>query len=134
MKDQSIENEADYRAALKVVSALVDADPKRGTPDGDRLEVLGTLVEVYETPQADIPMTGLSAYIANLAKQHGVVYVKTGSSALAQVITRLAGDDGNPDETERLVIALRRAIVINGRIMVTLLGRYFDETRHAGRA
>lgn len=43
-----IENEAEYRAALKVVSALVDADPKRGTPDGDRLEVLGKLVEAYE--------------------------------------------------------------------------------------
>lgn len=43
-----IQNEADYRAALKVVSALVDADPKRGTPDADRLEVLGTLVEAYE--------------------------------------------------------------------------------------
>lgn len=47
MKDQSMENEADYRAALKVVSALVDADPKCGTPDGDRFEVLGTLVDVY---------------------------------------------------------------------------------------
>jgi antitoxin component HigA of HigAB toxin-antitoxin module len=135
MENHAIDNEADHRAALKIVSALVDADPKLGTSDGDRLEVLGTLVEVYEaTPQADIPMTGLSTYIANLAKQHGVVYVKTGSSALAQVITRLAGDDGNPDEPEKLVIALRRANVINGRIMVTLLGRYFDETRHADRA
>ena len=75
-------------------------------------------------------MTGLSAYIANLAQRHGIAYVKTGSSALAEVITRLAGDDGNPDETEKLVIALRRANVINGRIMVTLLGRYFDETRN----
>lgn len=73
-------------------------------------------------------MTGLSAYIADLAKRHDVVYVKTGSSALAQVISRLAGDDGNPDQTEKLVIALRRANVINGRSMVMLLGRYFGET------
>ena len=58
-------------------------------------------------------MTGLSAYIADLAKRHDVAYVKTASSALAQVFTRLAGDDGNPDETEKLVIALRRANVIN---------------------
>lgn len=84
---------------------------------------------VNATPLTDIPMTGLSAYIADLAKRHDVVYVKTGSSALAQVITRLAGDDGNPDETEKLVIALRRANVINGPTAVTLLGRYFDETR-----
>ena len=85
------------------------------------------------TPQADIPMTGLSAYIGNLAQRHGIAYVKTGSSALAEVITRLAGDDVKPDETERLVIALRRANVINCRIMVTLLGRYFDETRNVCR-
>lgn len=75
-------------------------------------------------------MTGLSAYIADLAKRHGVVYVKTGSSALAQVITRLAGDEVTPDETEKLVIALRRANVINGPTAVTLLGRYFDEKRN----
>ena len=74
-------------------------------------------------------MTGLSAYIADLAKRHDVAYVKTASSALAQVFTRLAGDDGNPDETEKLVIALRRANVINGPTAVALLGRYFDEMR-----
>ena len=84
----------------------------------------------HSIPPADIPMTGLKAYIADLAKRHDVVYVKTGSSALAQVITRLAGDDVNPDETEKLVIALRRANVIDGKTMVTLLGRYFDETRN----
>ncbi len=58
------------------------------------------------------------------------MYVKTGSNALAQVITRLAGYDGNPDETEKLVIALRRANIINGPTAVTLLGRYFDELRN----
>lgn len=77
-----------------------------------------------------IPMTGLSAYIADLAKQHGIVYVKTGSSALAEVITQLAGDDVKPDETEKLVIALRRANIINGPTMVTLLGRCFNEMRN----
>jgi hypothetical protein len=33
------------------------------------------------------------------------------------------------DATEKLVIALRRAKVINGAAMVTMLGRYFEETR-----
>lgn len=50
-------------------------------------------------------------------------------SALAEVITHLAGDEVKPDETEELIIALRRANVIDGPTMVTLLGRYFDETR-----
>ena len=81
---------------------------------------------------ADIPMTGLSAYIADQAQRHGIRYIKTGSSALAEVITRVTGDDVEPDETEKLVIALRRANVIDGRTMVSLLGRYFDETRRLG--
>lgn len=82
--------------------------------------------------EADIPMTGLSAYIADLAKRHGVAYVKTASGALAEVITRLSGDDLKPDDTEKLVIALRRANVIDGKTMVTLLGRYFGEIRNEG--
>ena len=48
MDIRPIHTKADYRAAFKIVSALVDADPKRGTPEADRLEVLGTLLEAYE--------------------------------------------------------------------------------------
>ena len=48
MDIRPIHTKADYKAALKAVSVLVDADPKRGTPDGDRLEILGTLLDAYE--------------------------------------------------------------------------------------
>jgi HTH-type transcriptional regulator / antitoxin HigA len=48
MEIRTIQTTADYTTALKAVSVLVDADPKRGTPDAYRLEVLGTLVEAYE--------------------------------------------------------------------------------------
>lgn len=80
-------------------------------------------------PDHAIPMTGLRDFIAALAAQHGAVYECNGSSALVQAITRLAGDEAAPDATERLVIALRRANVIDGATMVTLLGRYFDEEK-----
>jgi HTH-type transcriptional regulator/antitoxin HigA len=40
--------EADYKAALKEISALMDSDPELGTPDGDRLDILATLVQAYE--------------------------------------------------------------------------------------
>lgn len=48
MNMHSIQNKADYKAALKIVSALVDVDPQRGTLEADRLEALGLLVEAYE--------------------------------------------------------------------------------------
>jgi HTH-type transcriptional regulator / antitoxin HigA len=41
-----IHNEEDYEAALAEVDSLMDAIP--GTPEGDRLDVLVTLVEAYE--------------------------------------------------------------------------------------
>jgi HTH-type transcriptional regulator / antitoxin HigA len=46
MEIKPIRTEADYEAALKEVERLWGAKP--GTPDGDRFEVLFTLVEAYE--------------------------------------------------------------------------------------
>lgn len=48
MEITPIRTETDYRAALRVVSQLVDQDPSPDTPDGERLEVLSTLIEAYE--------------------------------------------------------------------------------------
>ncbi|MDE2418157.1 MAG: transcriptional regulator [Burkholderiales bacterium] len=56
MDIRPIHTKADYKAALKMVSALVDADPKRGTPDGDRLEVLGALLLAYEAKHYPIEL------------------------------------------------------------------------------
>lgn len=43
-----IHTEADYRAALKAISALMASDPDLGSPEGDRLDILATLVGAYE--------------------------------------------------------------------------------------
>jgi HTH-type transcriptional regulator/antitoxin HigA len=42
-----IKTQRDYRRALKEIEGLMTA--KRGTPEGDRLDVLVTLVEAWET-------------------------------------------------------------------------------------
>ena len=39
----------DYKTALKEISALMTGDPALGTPEGDRLDVLATLVQAYES-------------------------------------------------------------------------------------
>jgi HTH-type transcriptional regulator/antitoxin HigA len=46
MQIRPIKTKADHREALKAIEKLMDARP--GTPDGDRLDVLTTLVERYE--------------------------------------------------------------------------------------
>src|SRR6266704_2729470 len=54
MEIKPIKNDADYQAALEEIERLFDAAPD--TPDGDRLEVLTTLVEAYEEKHYNIPM------------------------------------------------------------------------------
>jgi HTH-type transcriptional regulator/antitoxin HigA len=46
MHIKPIHTESDYHATLRRIETLMDAEA--GTPDGDLLEVLATLVEVYE--------------------------------------------------------------------------------------
>ena len=54
MDIKPIKTKADYRAALAEIERLFDA--KRGTPEGDQLEVWTTLVEAYEARQHPIPL------------------------------------------------------------------------------
>jgi len=55
MEIRPIKTKADYRAALKEIEALMAAE--RDTPEGERLDVLVTLVEAYERKhyQLDLP-------------------------------------------------------------------------------
>jgi HTH-type transcriptional regulator / antitoxin HigA len=53
MKPKLIKNEREYQMALKRVEKLMDA--RQGTPQGDELELLATLIELYEERNAPIP-------------------------------------------------------------------------------
>ena len=50
MEIRPIRTEADYEAALAEVEVFFDMDsePEPGTPDGDRFDVLATLIAAYE--------------------------------------------------------------------------------------
>lgn len=48
MEIHPIRTDADYRAALAEVSPLFDREPEPGSPEGDRFDVLVTLIEAYE--------------------------------------------------------------------------------------
>jgi hypothetical protein len=47
---QAIHDDADYKAVLKELEGLMAAEA--GTPEGDRLEVLVSLIENYEAKQS----------------------------------------------------------------------------------
>ena len=57
MDIKPIRDEPAYREALQEIAVLMETDPALGTPEGDRLDVLSTLVEAYEarTFPMDLP-------------------------------------------------------------------------------
>lgn len=66
MEIKPIRSEVDYQAALKEIENLLDSQP--GTPNGDRFDVLVTLVEAYEVkhfpiPEPDDPVQVLEYYM-----------------------------------------------------------------------
>lgn len=56
MEIRPIHTAADYRAALREVSVYFDNEPEPGTPDGDRFDVLLTLVDACEAKQFPIDL------------------------------------------------------------------------------
>lgn len=70
MDIRPIRSKADYRAALKEVERLWDAEP--GTAVGDRVEVLVTLIEAYEAKHVPIPAPDPIAAIEFMMDQKGL--------------------------------------------------------------
>ncbi len=55
MDIRPIHTDADYKSTLREISRLMESDPELGTPEGDRLDILVTLVQAYEAKH--VPMT-----------------------------------------------------------------------------
>lgn len=56
MEIRPIYTQADYKDALREVSACFENEPEPGTPDGDRFEVMLTLLEAYEAKHFPIDL------------------------------------------------------------------------------
>lgn len=65
-----IRTKADHRAALREVERLWEAEP--GTPAGDRVDVLVTLIEAYEARHHPIALPDPVAAIEFMMEQKGL--------------------------------------------------------------
>ncbi|MBK3799696.1 helix-turn-helix domain-containing protein [Azospirillum brasilense] len=65
-----IKTDADFRAALAEIERLWDVEPD--TPEGDRLDVLMTLVEAYERRNHPMPPADPIAAIEFMMEQRGM--------------------------------------------------------------
>jgi HTH-type transcriptional regulator / antitoxin HigA len=70
MELRPVRTEADYEAALAEIDRLMDAAP--GTPEGDRLDILTTLVEAYEERHHPIEAPDPIAALEYFMEQRGV--------------------------------------------------------------
>jgi len=91
MDIRPIRTEKDYEAALAEIERLFDAAPN--TPDGDRLEVLLTLVEAYEAQHYPIPapdpIEAIKYYMESRGLSRGDLEPYIGSRArVAEVLNR----------------------------------------------
>ena len=91
MQIRPIKTRADHRAALKEIERLMEAQP--GTPAGDRLEVLTTLVERYESQHEPIdppnPVDALLYYMESRGLTRRDLEPYLGSRArVAEVLNR----------------------------------------------
>ncbi len=69
MEIKPIKTEADYQQALLEIETLFDAS--LDTPEGEKLEILTTLVEVYEQKHYPIePPSPLEAILYHLESRH----------------------------------------------------------------
>jgi HTH-type transcriptional regulator / antitoxin HigA len=70
MDIKPIRTKAHHKAALKLVSKLVDQDPAKGTPEGDLLDVMTTLVVAYEAKHFPVvPADPISAIKFRMEQQ-----------------------------------------------------------------
>ncbi|WP_202315181.1 helix-turn-helix domain-containing protein [Mesorhizobium sp. L-8-10] len=62
-----IRNEDDYNWALAEITRYFENQPEVGTPDGDRFDVLATLIEAYENERYPIeapdPVSAIKAHM-----------------------------------------------------------------------
>ena len=72
MDIRPIHTETAYKATLTEISALMESDPDLGTPEGDRLDILVTLVQAYEAKHVPITAPDPVDAIKFLMDQRGL--------------------------------------------------------------
>jgi HTH-type transcriptional regulator/antitoxin HigA len=95
MDIKPIRSEADYQATLKEIEKLMESQP--GTPEGDRMDVLVTLVEAYEAkhfpiPEPDDPVEVLEYYMESRGLSRSDLIPYLGSKErVSEILNRKRG-------------------------------------------
>jgi HTH-type transcriptional regulator / antitoxin HigA len=86
MEINPIKNKRDYRRTLKEIEALMHA--RRNTPEGDRLDVLVTLVEAWEARHYPLDLPDPIAAIRYHMEQRGLTAFIGSRNRVYEVLAR----------------------------------------------
>ena len=76
-----------------------------------------------------LPTADVARFVADLAREHGVVAVRTKLDEFAEKVTELSGDEVRLDKTELTLVMLAQKGVITGRQMSLLILNHMRERR-----
>jgi hypothetical protein len=79
--------------------------------------------------EKNLPTKHVARFIERFAAACQVTAVRTHGDVWAESVTRLAGDEVRTDETERTIIALKKAGKLSQRSMVLLLVNHLREAK-----
>jgi HTH-type transcriptional regulator/antitoxin HigA len=93
MDVKPLHNEQDYDWAIREVTRYFEAEPVLGTADGDRFEVLSTLIKEYEdkhfaTPRGD-PVDVLHFAIESMGKSQVELSALIGRNRASEILNRV---------------------------------------------
>ncbi len=82
----------------------------------------------------NIPSTGVAGFVQGLARRFKVAYVPNAMDQWAETVTRLAGDEVHADDTEDLLVALKRSGKLSTDEMTLLLVNHLRERKQGIRS
>jgi HTH-type transcriptional regulator / antitoxin HigA len=93
MDVKPLHNEQDYDWAIREVTRYFDSEPVPGTADGDRFEVMSTLIREYEdkhfaTPHGD-PVDVLDFAIESMGKSQAELASLIGRNRASEIVNRV---------------------------------------------
>jgi len=81
-----------------------------------------------------IPSAGVARFVQGLARRFKVAYVPNAMDQWAEAVTRLAGDEVHADDTEDLLVALKRSGKLSIDEMTLLLVNHLRERKQGVRS
>ena len=126
MDVRPLHNEQDYDWAIREVTRYFEAEPAPGTADGDRFEVLSSLIKEYEdrhfAPPRSDPVDVLHFAIESMGKSQAELASLIGRNRASEVLNRV----------RPLTLEMIRTISKEWNIPIEALASQYELARASG--